>query len=111
MPFRGRDAVLSQYGSGVSKKLAGFKVEQSEAVLLGRETIYRNGERVGWLSNGGYGHHLGCFIGYGYIRKSDGIDDDYIRSGTYQLDVATERVDCKVFLEPLYDPYSKRVKA
>ena len=111
VPFRGRDAVLSQYGSGVSKKLAGFKVEQSEAVLLGRETIYRNGERVGWLSNGGYGHHLGCFIGYGYIRKSDGIDDDYIRSGTYQLDVATERVDCKVFLEPLYDPYSKRVKA
>ena len=108
--FKGRDAVQAQYASGLSKKLAGFIVEKPETVLLGRETIYRNGERVGWLSSGGYGHHIGCSIGYGYVRNADGVDDDYIQNGTYQLEVATEKVDCKVFLEPLYDPCSKRVK-
>ena len=29
-------------------------------VLLGRETIYRDGKRVGWLSSGGYGYTVGC---------------------------------------------------
>ena len=33
-----------------------------------RETIYRNGHHVGWLSSGGFGHHLQIAIGLGYIR-------------------------------------------
>jgi hypothetical protein len=31
--------------------------------------------------------------------------------GTYELEVATERVPCEVTLRPLYDPAMARIKA
>ena len=80
-------------------------------MLLGRETIYRDGKRVGWLSSGGFGYTLGKPIGYGYVRNPDGVTEDFVLSGTYELDVARERIPCKVSLSPLYDPDMARVKA
>lgn len=111
MPFKGRDALIAQKKAGLVKRLAGFSVASPDVVLLGRETIYRNGERAGWLSSGGYGHHLGCAIGYGYIRNAAGVDEDYIKSGSYQLEVANERIDCQVHLSALYDPAMARAKS
>ncbi|MFK7853655.1 MAG: FAD-dependent oxidoreductase [Granulosicoccus sp.] len=110
-PFKGRNAFINQQKQGINKKLVGFSVNDPEVILLGRETIYRNGERVGWLSSGGYGHHVGCAIGYGYIRNPTGVNDDFINSGSYQLEVATNRVDCKLHLKPLYDSNMQRVKS
>jgi 4-methylaminobutanoate oxidase (formaldehyde-forming) len=80
-------------------------------VLLGRETIYRNGERVGWLSSGGYGHTVQKAIGYGLVRRATGVDREYLSQGSYELEVATERVPCAIHLEPLYDPTMKRIKS
>lgn len=110
VPFKGRDAFLVQHQQGVQKKLAGFSISGTAISLNGRETIYRNGERVGWLSSGGFGHHVGKAIGYGYVRHPDGVDDDFVLSGRYQLEVATELVDCDVHLNPLYDPDMSRVR-
>ena len=38
-------------------------------------------------------------IGYGYVRDADGVDADYVTSGRYELEVATERVPAEVFLQ------------
>jgi 4-methylaminobutanoate oxidase (formaldehyde-forming) len=107
--FKGRAASEAQKTGGVKKMLACFTVDP-EVVLLGRETIYRNGERVGWLTSGGYGYTVEKSIGYGYIRNANGVDAHYVTSGTYELDVATQRVPCEVTLQPLYDPQMSRVK-
>jgi hypothetical protein len=48
---------------------------------------------------------------YGYIRNPDGVTEDFVLSGTYELDVARERISCKVSLSPLYDPDMARIKA
>ncbi|TBC75405.1 FAD-dependent oxidoreductase [Rhizobium leguminosarum] len=111
IPFRGREAIERQLAGGVKKRLACFIPEDADAVLLGRETIYRDGKRVGWLSSGGFGYTLGKPIGYGYIRNPDGVTEDFVLSGTYELDVARERISCKVSLSPLYDPDMARIKA
>ncbi|MDH5557257.1 MAG: aminomethyltransferase family protein, partial [Alphaproteobacteria bacterium] len=111
IPFLGREAILAQRENGVQKMLAGFTVADREVVLLGRETIYRNGERVGWLSSGGWGYTLGCNIGYGYVRNKAGVDRDYVLSGKYELEVATQRIPCEVFMDPLYDPKMERIKS
>jgi 4-methylaminobutanoate oxidase (formaldehyde-forming) len=110
VPFLGREAILTQRDNGVDKMLAGFAVADPDVVLLGRETIYRNGERCGWLTSGGWGYTVERNIGYGYVRNGNGVDRDYVLSGTYELEVATERVPCDVFMEPLYDPGMERVK-
>ncbi|ANL63808.1 sarcosine dehydrogenase protein [Rhizobium phaseoli] len=111
IPFRGREAIERQLAGGVKKRLACFVPDDPDIVLLGRETIYRNGKRVGWLSSGGFGYTLGKPIGYGYVRNAEGVTEDFILSGTYELDVARERIPCKVSLAPLYDPDMVRVKA
>jgi sarcosine dehydrogenase len=111
LPFLGRAAIAAQQEGGVKKWLAGFTVDDPAVVLLGRETIYRDGERVGWLSSGGFGHTIGKPIGYGLIRRKEGVDEAFVRSGRYELEVASERVAANVHLEPLYDPKNLAVKA
>ena len=81
-------------------------------MLLGRETIYRDGKRVGWLSSGGYGYTVGRSIGYGYVRDAEnGVTRDVLLSGRYELEVTTTRVPAELFLDPLYDPTMSRIKS
>jgi sarcosine dehydrogenase len=110
IPFLGRDALAAQKSRGVAKRLAGFTTDPG-IVLLGRETIYRNGERVGWLATGGFGYTVGRSIGYGYVRRAEGVDAAFLESGRYELEVAAERVPATIHLKPLYDPENRRIKA
>ncbi len=107
--FKGRDAIAAQREAGVKKMLATFTTD-ANTILSGRETIYRNGDRCGWLSSGGFGHSLNKSIGMGYVRADHVIDRDYVLSGDYELEVATLRVPAKVTLAPLHDPKMERVK-
>jgi len=111
IPFKGREAVAKQRSEGVRKRLACFTVDDPDVVLLGRETIYRNGERVGWLTSGGFGHTLGKSIGYGYVRNAGGVDRDFVADGEYELEVATKRVTARIEMATLYDPAMVRIKS
>jgi sarcosine dehydrogenase len=109
--FIGRDAVIAQKQQALQKSLVAFTVDDKDIVLLGRETIYRDGVRVGWLSSAGWGYTLNKNIGFGYVRCTDGVDRDYLLAGSYELEVATDRVSCEIHLQPLYDPKMERVKS
>ena len=110
IPFKGREAVALQRAKGVKKMLATFTAAP-DVILYGRETIYRDGERAGWLSSGGFGHTLNKAIGMGFVRNPEGVTADYVLSGKYELEVATIRVPCEITLAPLYDPKMERIKA
>jgi len=111
-PFLGRDSLEAQRAGKLKKYLCTFTLDDPEMVLLGRETIYRDGERVGWLSSGGFGHTIGKPICMGYVRRpQDGVDADFLAAGRYELEVATERVACALHTTPLYDPKMERIKA
>jgi len=110
IPFLGRDALVEQAEKPLPRLLAGFTADDPDVVLLGRETIYRNGRRCGWLSSAGFGYNVGRSLGYGYVRNPDGVDEAYVMAGAYELEVATERVPAQPFLKPLYDPGNTRVR-
>ncbi|MFN0263483.1 FAD-dependent oxidoreductase [Tepidamorphus sp. 3E244] len=109
-PFMGREALEQRNGAKLTKRLAGFTVDDPDAVLVGRETILRNGEPVGYLTSGGYGYTLGKSIGYGYVKNGDGVDDEFLTSGDYQLVIANETFPAKIGLDPFVDPQNTRVK-
>ncbi|MGQ2903875.1 MAG: GcvT family protein [Neoaquamicrobium sediminum] len=109
--FIGREATEEVAAKPLGKRLACFTVDDPDVVLLGRETILRDGEPVGYLTSGGHGYTVGKGIGYGYVRKAEGVSEDFLRSGRYELVVAMESVPAEIHLEPLYDPSSSRVKA
>ncbi len=110
LPFLGREALAARADRPLTKRLACFTVADPEVVLLGRETIYRDGERVGWLSSGGWGYTVARNIGLGYVRNPGGVDRAYLEAGAYELEVATRRVPCELHLRPLYDPEMNRIK-
>ncbi|MFE0756509.1 FAD-dependent oxidoreductase [Inquilinus sp. NPDC058860] len=110
IPFQGREALEAQRGQRLKKILATFTVDDPSVVLLGRETILRDGKPAGWLSSGGFGHTVGKPIGLGYVRDPAGLDREALLGSRYELEVATERVPCRVHLDPLYDPRMERVK-
>ena len=82
----------------------------SDVILSGRETIYRNNEACGWLSSAGYGHTIGKSVGMGYVRHNDGVTREYLMAGEYELEVATVRVKAQLSLEPLIDPEMQNIK-
>jgi 4-methylaminobutanoate oxidase (formaldehyde-forming) len=110
-PFLGREASARIAADPLAKMLAGFATDDPGVVLVGRETILRNGEFAGYLTSGGYGYTIGKPIGYGYVRNAAGVTRDYVLAGDYELVVAEERVKARVHLEPLYDPTNARVKS
>ena len=109
--FIGRSAAEKIASAPLTKMLAGFTTEREDIVLLGRETILRDGQFAGYLTSGGYGYTVGKPIGYGYVRNASGVSADYVRSGSYELVVAKDVVKAQVHLEPLYDPSNARVKS
>ena len=108
--FIGRDAVLRKRDSGVQTRLVQFQLSDPEPLLYHNEPILRDGQIVGYLSSGAYGHHLGAAIGLGYVPCA-GESADQVLASRYEIDVAGTRVAATASLRPLYDPKSERVKA
>lgn len=108
--FLGRAALEQQRRDGIRKRLACFTCDDPSVVLLGRETVFRDGERAGWLTSAGWGYTVQKNIGFGYVRAEERVTRDYVLTGTYELEVATRRVPAQVHLRPLYDPEGARLK-
>lgn len=109
--FLGRRALEGLAGQPLKKRLMGFTVDDPSIVLAGRETILRNGEPVGYLTSGGYGYTLGRNIGYGYVRNTEGVSDDYLKAGRYELVVAAEKTPANLHFGPMVDPAMDKIKA
>jgi 4-methylaminobutanoate oxidase (formaldehyde-forming) len=108
--FIGRDAVLRKRETGLEQRLVQFKLTDPEPLLYHNEPIVRNGETVGYLSSGGYGHHLGAAIGMGYVPcKGESVAE--LLASTYEIDVMGTRVQAEAQLKPFYDPKGERAKA
>jgi len=109
--FLGREALLEQRARGVRRRLAAFALERADRLLYHNEPIWRNGELVGKISSGMFGHTLRAPLGLGYVAGGgESVSDDWILSGHYEIEVAAERVPARVSLRPFYDPGSERVK-
>ncbi|MEX0852664.1 MAG: FAD-dependent oxidoreductase [Bauldia sp.] len=111
LPFLGRGAIEKIANAPLPKRLMTFTVADPAILLSGRETIYRDGVRVGYITSGGWGYTVGANIGLGYVRNPEGVSDDYLTSGSYELEVATEPIPAKLHLSVLYDPKMTRIKA
>jgi 4-methylaminobutanoate oxidase (formaldehyde-forming) len=109
--FMGREACEAISAAPLTKMLAGFTTEREDIVLVGRETILRDGKFAGYLTSGGYGYTVGRPIGYGYVRNAQGVSEDYVRGGRYELVVANEAVAARLHLAPLHDPANSRIRS
>jgi 4-methylaminobutanoate oxidase (formaldehyde-forming) len=109
--FVGQQALAALAGQPLTKRFAGFVIDDPDAVLVGRETILRNGQPVGYLTSGGYGYTIGKSVGYGYVRNENGVSNGFLEDGDYELVIAMERFPARIGLKPFVDPANAKVKA
>jgi len=107
----GADAVKAKRNDGLSQRLMQFRLKDPQPLLYHNEAILRDGEIVGYLTSGNYGHHLGSAIGLGYVKcREDGETADQQLQSEYSIDVAGTVVPAEVSFRPMYDPKSAQVR-
>ncbi|MEQ9239832.1 GcvT family protein [Roseovarius indicus] len=107
--FIGKAAVAARKESGPESRMVQFLLDDPEPLLFHNEPVIRDGEYVGYLGSGNYGHHLGAAVGMGYVPcKGESAQD--VLGSTYEIDVMGTKVKARASLKPMYDPKSERVK-
>ena len=72
----------------------------------------RDGEVVGYVRAASYGWTLGGAVGLAMLDAgSQPLTADWIKAGTWTVDVAGAAYDAVVSLRPMYDPTNERIKA
>ncbi|MCV2892500.1 GcvT family protein [Lentibacter sp. XHP0401] len=108
--FIGKAAVAVRRESGPKARMVQFLLEDSHPLLYHNEPILRDGEIVGYLSSGGYGHTLGAAVGLGYV-PCEGQSAAEVLTSSYEIDIKGTRVKATASLKPMYDPKSEKVRA
>ena len=110
--FIGKEATLRRINKGPDYRMVQFLLEDPEPIMHYGEIIYRDGKFAGWIMAGNYGHTLGASVGVGPIENNgDIVTEEFIRNGSYEIDIAGKRFPAKASLQPMYDPKLDRVRA
>ena len=112
--FRGRDALLrARQTKPQTRRLIQLKLDvpDSPPLLYHEEPILHDGVIVGSVTSGGYGHRVKASLGMGYITHKDGVSAEFLRSGTFEVEVACKRYPALVQFKGFYDPGNERIRS
>jgi glycine cleavage system aminomethyltransferase T/glycine/D-amino acid oxidase-like deaminating enzyme len=110
--FIGKGAVLAQKAAGpLQRRLVQVLVKDPEPLMFHAEIVRRDGVAVGYVRAASYGHTLGGAIGLAMIEPKVTVDEAYLGSGQWQVEIAGRLYPAAVSARPLYDPGMKRIHA
>ena len=110
--FIGSDALQRQRETGTRRRLVNLRLEADGPLLYHNEPIWRNGEIVGRTTSGMFGHTVGRPLAMGYVENhGEPVTAEWIAAGSYELEVASQRIAATASLKPFYDPRGLRVRA
>ncbi len=102
--FIGRAALETQRATGATQRLVQVKLEQPDNAdakyLHHNEPLYRNGERVGYVTGGMWGHTVGAAIGMAIAIRGEPVDEVWIEDGSWEVELPGGPVPATVQLRP-----------
>ena len=110
--FLGRTAVEKAKTEGPRRRVVGFTVGSSDAMLWGGELILRDGVVAGQVTSAAWGEATGACVGLAYVRAGDHevVDAAWVGAGKYEVDVGGDLYPITVSLKAIYDPTNSRVR-
>jgi dimethylglycine dehydrogenase len=107
--FIGRAAYEAEAATGPNRRLVTLVVDpdpDAPADVIGDEPIWHDGEVVGWVTSGGFGHFVGESIALGYIPTElvEAADD------RFEIEIVGRRRPARIQPEPLHDPQGLRMR-
>ena len=103
--FIGRDAAIKEREKGPAKRLVTMIVDVDGQDVVGDEAILCGSASVGHVTSGGYAHHSGVSVAFGYV--------DLAYAGAGQrlfVEIDGQMRSAQVSGEPLYDPKGLRMR-
>ena len=94
-PFLGREALTAHRDrlrdGGPRRRLVSFVLDDPEVMVWGGELVLRDGRPAGQVTSAAWGATVGAAVGLAYVRHDDPVTQDWLDSGTFEVDVAGER--------------------
>ncbi len=110
--FLGREAVEKTRAEGPRRRLVSLVAGDPGTMMWGGELVLRDGVPVGQVTSAAWGAALGATAGLAYVRDpaGDPVTPDFVRTGSYQVNVGGEIRAATVSLRPPFDPAGERVR-
>ncbi len=109
--FIGKDAVLTRKSQGpLQRRLVSLRVNDPAPLMFHAEVVWRDGRAVGYVRAASYGHTVGGAVGLAFLEPKQTVDEAYLASGTWEVEIAGKKYPCTVSARPLYDPKGERIK-
>jgi len=103
--FIGRDAALREKEAGPKRRLVTFVVSDAGADCIGDEPVWHDGKVVGWITSGGYAHHVGKSLALGYVPAELAA-----ASSGFEIEIIGHRRPASIAQRPLFDPEGRRMR-
>jgi dimethylglycine dehydrogenase len=111
--FIGRAAHEVELAAGGPKRrLVTLVVEpdpEAPADVIGDEPIWHDDRVVGWVTSGGYGHHVKESIALGYV-PAELATPDGSNGKNFEIEIIGRRRPARLQPEPLFDPQGLRMR-
>ena len=104
--FCGRAAVLAEKERGPSRRFVMFQVDAPDADVVGYEVVLKDGEAVGHVTSGGYGHWVGKSLAVGYVPAALANDGE-----VFAIDILGQECRAVITTRPLHDPDGARLRS
>ncbi len=109
--FIGKAAAEAEAATGPDKKLVTMVIDTSNAEGTGDidvsndEAIFKDGDCVGYITSGGYAHHVGKSMALGYVPPELAVDDTEL-----EVEILGAKYPARVTSTALYDPNGGRMR-
>jgi 4-methylaminobutanoate oxidase (formaldehyde-forming) len=103
--FIGKEAVLANKAKGpLTRRLIQVLVKDPEPLMYHAEVVRHDGVAVGYVRAASYGHTLGGAVGLVMVEPKVPVpvNDDYLKSGKWEVDIAGKCYPAVVSARPLY---------
>jgi 4-methylaminobutanoate oxidase (formaldehyde-forming) len=102
--FVGKEALARLKDQRRDRELVSVKLDDPDGMLWHGEPVVMGKDRIGHVTSGGYGHHLGAAVGLAWIHGVMSTDLPV------SIEVRGTKVRATISREPFYDPKGARLR-
>ncbi|MGI3186438.1 GcvT family protein [Nioella aestuarii] len=96
--FVGKDATLAAREAGPKRRLVTMAIDVEGIDVSNDEAVLKDGEAVGYVSSGGYGHRTGQSLAMGYVATPHAVPGSEL-----EVEILGEMYKARVLDGPSYD--------
>jgi dimethylglycine dehydrogenase len=103
--FIGKTAALTERDAQPTIKLVAMIIDTDDIDVCNDEAILKDGECVGYVTSGGFAHHLQKSMALGYVPAALAT-----AGSSFDVEINGEMYPAGIVAEPLYDPSGERMR-